>query len=157
KPLRPQRRCRHDSRPRHARPGTRQTRAAHHPIERRLGHHGNMNAPIPFSRLFSAWTWKMAWRDSRTSRKRLLLFSCSIILGIAALAAVGSLGVNLNRAVEEQAKTLLGADLVLSSRDAFTPEAEDLFRTIGGEQSREISFTTMIYFPRTDGTRLAVA
>ena len=101
-----------------------------------------MNAPTKtstFAHIFSAWTWTMAWRDSRTSRKRLLLFSCSIILGIAALAAVGSLGVNLNRAIEEQAKSLLGADLVISSREPFTPEGEDLFKQIGGEQSREIS------------------
>lgn len=110
-----------------------------------------------FTHIFSAWTWTMAWRDSRTSRKRLLLFSCSIILGIAALAAVGSLGVNLNRAIEEQAKTLLGADLVINSREPFTPDAEDLFKQIGGEQSREISLATMVYFPRTGGTRLAQA
>ena len=32
---------------------------------------------------------KMAWRDSRASRKRLLLFSLSIVLGIAALVAIG--------------------------------------------------------------------
>jgi putative ABC transport system permease protein len=86
-----------------------------------------------------------------------MLFSCSIILGIAALAAVGSLGVNLNRAIEEQAKTLLGADLVINSREPFTPDAEQLFTQIGGEQSREISLTTMIYFPRNGGTRLAMA
>ena len=61
--------------------------------------------------LFRAWTWRMCWRDSRMNRGRLLLFSLSIVLGVAALAAVGSLGVNLERAVEEQAKTLLGADL----------------------------------------------
>ena len=54
----------------------------------------------------------MAWRDSRTSRSKLLFFSCSIVLGIAALTAIGSLASNLERAVEEQAKTLLGADLV---------------------------------------------
>jgi len=47
--------------------------------------------PKSFGHLFSAWTWTMAWRDSRTSRKRLLLFSCSIILGIAALAAAGNI------------------------------------------------------------------
>jgi putative ABC transport system permease protein len=120
-----------------------------------------MNAPPKprkfLGHIFSAWTWTMAWRDSRASRKRLMLFSCSIILGIAALAAVGSLGVNLNRAIEEQAKSLLGADLVINSREAFTPEAEELFMKIGGEQSREISFMTMIYFPRTGGTRLAIA
>src|SRR5215471_9026009 len=95
--------------------------------------------------LFSPWTWKMAWRDSRTSRRKLLLFSGSIILGIAALVAVGSLGANLNRAIEEQAKSLLGADLAINSRDPFTPEADQLFQKIGGEQSREISFTTMIH------------
>jgi putative ABC transport system permease protein len=103
---------------------------------------------------FSKWTWQMAWRDSRASRKRLLLFSCSIVLGIAALTAIGSLGSNLERAIEEQAKSLVGADLVLSSREAFTPDAEELMRTQGGEQSRETMFSTMIYFPRGEGTRL---
>ncbi len=104
--------------------------------------------------LLSPWTWRMAWRDSRRSRRRLLLFSCSIVLGIAALTAIGSLGSNLERAVEEQAKSLLGADLVLSSRQAFSPEEEQLFRELGGEQSREISFSSMIYFLHPEGTRL---
>ena len=96
----------------------------------------------------------MAWRDSRTSRRRLLLFSFSIVLGIAALASIGSLGVNLEKAVEEQAKALLGADLVVSSRDAFTPDNEKWLKSLGGEQSREISFASMVLFPRTGDTRL---
>lgn len=96
----------------------------------------------------------MAWRDTRTSRRKLALYSCSIVLGVAALAAIGSLGANLERAIEEQTKTLLGADLVLQSQDPFTPQAEQLFRRLGGEQSREVSLTTMVYFPRTENTRL---
>ena len=89
----------------------------------------------------------MAWRDSRTSRKRLLLFSLSIVLGIAALTAIGSLGANLERAIEEQARTLLGADLSLASRFRnFSPDEERLFQRLGGEQSRETSLSTMIYF-----------
>ena len=96
----------------------------------------------------------MAWRDSRSSRKRLLFFSCSIVLGIAALTAIGSLGSNLERAVEEQAKSLLGADLELATRTAFSPEIEQFLLEIGGEQTREISFSTMIYFVRDQGTRL---
>lgn len=103
------------------------------------------------------WTWKMAWRDSRTSRKRLALVCSSIMVGIAALVAIGSLGYNLNRAIEEQANALLGADLVLASREAFSPEAQQLVNSLGGEQSRETSFHTMIYFPRTGGTRLVQA
>lgn len=96
----------------------------------------------------------MAWRDSRASRRRLLFFSCSIVLGIAALTAIGSLGGNLERAIEEQAKGLLGADLVIASRQPFGPEDERLFREIGGEQSREISFPSMVYFLSPEGTRL---
>lgn len=96
----------------------------------------------------------MAWRDTRTSRRKLALYSFSIVMGIAALAAIGSLSTNLERAIEEQTKSLLGADLVLQSQDGFTPEAEQLFQSLGGEQSREVSLTTMVYFPRTENTRL---
>ena len=103
---------------------------------------------------FSPWTWRMAWRDSRTSRRKLLLYASSIVLGVAALTGVGSLGKNLERAIAEQAKGLLGADLVLNSRQAFGPQHEALFRRIGGEQSREVAFSSMVYFPRTEGTRL---
>ena len=37
--------------------------------------------------LLARWTWLMAWRDSRRSRRRLLLYASSIVLGIAALTA----------------------------------------------------------------------
>jgi putative ABC transport system permease protein len=105
--------------------------------------------------LLSPWTWRMAWRDSRTHRGRLLLFSSSIVLGVAGLAATGSLGKNLERAVDEQAKTLLGADLAVSSREAFSSGEEQLLTSLGGRQAREISFSSMIYFPNGGGTRLA--
>jgi len=103
---------------------------------------------------FHSWTWRMAWRDSRTSRGRLLIFSCSIVLGIAALTAIASLGSNLEQAIEEQAKTLLGADLVLRSAETFSTEEEQWFRELGGVQSREVAFSTMIYFPQTEASRL---
>ncbi len=44
-----------------------------------------------------SWLFKMAWRDSRKNRSRLLLFTSSIILGIAALVAVYSFSSNLQR------------------------------------------------------------
>jgi putative ABC transport system permease protein len=107
-----------------------------------------------FQLLFSSWTWRMAWRDSRSGRGRLLLFSLSIVLGVAALAAIGSLGKNLERAVEEQAKTLLGADLAISSRQPFSAVEEKFLTGMGGHQAREVSFSSMIYFPAGGGTRL---
>jgi putative ABC transport system permease protein len=104
--------------------------------------------------IVAPWTWRMAWRDSRASRRKLVLFSCSIVLGIAALTAIGSLGDNLERAIQEQSKSLLGADLVIGSRQAFDAQEDQLFREIGGLQSREINFSSMVYFASTEGTRL---
>ena len=101
-----------------------------------------------------SWLLRMAWRDSRAQRKRLFLFTASIGLGIAALVAVDSFGVNLQRAVDEQAKTLLGADLVLSSLQPFSPETEALIDSLGGQQARETRFASMAYFPKTGDTRL---
>jgi len=96
---------------------------------------------------------KMAWRDTRASRRRLLLFSLSVVLGVAALVAVGSLRDNLARAIDDQTKSLLGADLVIDSRGAPSREARALIASLGGEQSREISFNSMLLAPG-GGTRL---
>ena len=98
---------------------------------------------------------KMAWRDSRASRRRLLLASLSIVLGIAALVAIGSFNANLRSAIDDQAKTLLGADLEVVSRYALTEEAKSFLADLGGERAEEIAFATMAVFPRADGrTRL---
>ncbi len=99
--------------------------------------------------------FKMAWRDTRASRRRLLLFSLSIVLGVASLVAVGSLRDNLRSAIEDQTKTLLGADLVVTSRSELAGEAATFVRSLGGEQSREVSFTSMLVIPGAQGqTRL---
>lgn len=97
----------------------------------------------------------MAARDSRSHRRRLLLFMSSIALGIAALVAISSLGKNLEDAINEQAKALLGADLFIRSRQPFAIETEALIDSLGGEQSREVGFASMVYFPKSNGTRLA--
>src|SRR5712691_9889589 len=100
------------------------------------------------------WIWRMAWRDSRGSRKRLLLAISAITFGVAALVAITSFGANVREAVNNQAKLLLGADLVLSSRQPFAAETEALIASLGGEKSREISCSSMAYFPKSAGTRL---
>ncbi|MDP3071534.1 MAG: ABC transporter permease [Opitutaceae bacterium] len=98
---------------------------------------------------------KMAWRDSRASRRRLVLFSFSVVLGIAALVAIGSLGANLERAIDDQAKGLLGADLVLSGRAPLSDAAQRQVAAVGGERAAEISFSSMMSFPAAkDLTRL---
>ena len=88
--------------------------------------------------------FQMAWRDTRASRRRLLLFSLSIVLGVAALVAVGSLRDNLRAAIEDQTKTLLGADLVVTSRARLDEASAKLVSSLGGEQSHEVSFNSML-------------
>jgi putative ABC transport system permease protein len=98
---------------------------------------------------------KMAWRDSRASQKRLLLFSLSVVLGIAALVAIGSFTVNLRQAIDDQAKGLLGADLVVTSRTEFSAPVLEHLAAIGGEQSRTREFSSMLVFQSAnDATRL---
>ncbi len=111
---------------------------------------------MPNSRTFlNPWVWKTAWRDSRTHRRRMILFSTAIVLGIAALVAIRSLGEDLERAVDTQAKSLLGADLLLNSRQPFNAEVQAFIDSLGGEQAREVRFSSMVFFPKTGGTRLA--
>ncbi len=90
---------------------------------------------------------KMAWRDSRTSRRRLALVSLSIVLGVAALVAIGSFSANLRHTIDVQAKSLLGADLAVNSRSAISPEAQAFLAGLGGEQASEVSFASMVVFP----------
>ena len=98
---------------------------------------------------------RMAWRDTRASRRRLLLFSLAIVLGVAALVSVGSLRDNLRLAIEEQTKSLLGADLTVNSRSKFPADVEAFFSKIGEERASEISFNSMLILPAAGGpTRL---
>jgi putative ABC transport system permease protein len=90
---------------------------------------------------------QMAWRDSRASRRRLVLFALSIVLGIGALIATGSFCANLRQAIETQANGLLGADLVVTT---FETPAPDLLRHLdglGGERAHEQVFGAVATFP----------
>ena len=101
------------------------------------------------------WILKMAWRDSRGSRRRLLLFLSAMVLGLAALDVVAFELSMLEGAVDDQARTLLGADLSLERNSPFPDSVEAVIDSLGGRQSRRISFSSMAYFPRTGDTRLA--
>lgn len=100
------------------------------------------------------WLLKMAWRDSRRNRSRLLLFVSSIILGIAAMVAIYSLGDNMSYEIDKQAASLLGADLEISSNKQVSPAIRKMADSLADSRSEQQSFTSMIYFPRNEGTRL---
>ena len=109
---------------------------------------------VPKQSVPLSWLFKMAWRDSRKNRSRLLLFISSIILGIAALVAVYSFKDNLQRDIDKQAKELTGADLIVESRKAVSNERLKMLKTIGDERATENTFASMVYFVKGGGSRL---
>ena len=100
------------------------------------------------------WVWQLARRDLRRGVKPLLLSMLSVILAVAAVVAAFSFRENLQSNIQTQSKSLLGADLALDSREPFSAEDEALFRSLGGDQSRQVGFTSMAFFPRTGDSRL---
>lgn len=100
------------------------------------------------------WLFKMAWRDSRKNRSRLLLFISSIVLGIAALVAIYSFKDNLQQDIDRQAKELTGADLIIESRKPVLPEVQKMLDQLGDQRAQERAFPSMIYFIKGEGSRL---
>jgi len=112
---------------------------------------------VPNRKMSWSWLWRMALRDSRKSRSRLFLFTSSIVLGIAALVAINSFSENIQKDIDNQAKELLGADLVIRSNQAIADSAKLLIDSIGKiaiRKARESNFASMVFFPKSSGTRL---
>jgi putative ABC transport system permease protein len=101
-----------------------------------------------------SWPLKMAWRDSRKSRNKLILFIASISFGIAALVGIISFRENLLSEIDNQAKELLGADFSVSDRQPIPDSIYYSFKWLSDDESFEVTFASMVYFPNTDGTRL---
>ncbi len=103
------------------------------------------------------WVLRMAWRDSRKNRGRLVLFISSIVIGITALVAIYALGDNLQKDIDRQAATLVGADLVVNTNRALDDGAQRLIDTLEARSvavSREQRFASMVVFPASGGSRL---
>lgn len=104
---------------------------------------------------FSSWTWKMAWRDARSNKRRLFIYISAIILGVAAQVAITSFRENIDQTVNNQAKELLGADLEVETNEPYTDQTLAFFDSLGGQQSSVVEFASMAYFPKTGSTRLS--
>src|SRR5919107_1890370 len=72
----------------------------------------------------------LAWRESRTARRRLLLYMSSISLGVAALVAIDSFAGNVTRSVREQSRALLGGDISFGSRAPFPAPVDSLLDSL---------------------------
>lgn len=99
------------------------------------------------------WLFKMAWRDAKASKVRLLLFMASIILGIAAVVSIQLFSTNLKENIENQSKTLMGADFIIDSRQEPTEDAQAIIDSLK-PNAYEVNFASMVVFPKNGGTKL---
>ena len=112
-----------------------------------------MNNPNNNTSLQIPWLFKMAWRDAKASKVRLLLFMASIILGIAAVVSIQLFSTNLKDNIQRQSKNLMGADFIIDSRQVPTQRAQAIIDSLQPDAS-EVKFVSMIAFPKNGGTKL---
>ena len=86
---------------------------------------------------------RLAWRESRTARRRLLLYMSSISLGVAALVAIDSFSENVIRSVHDQSRSLMGGDVLANRRAAPTPAVDSLLDSL---RSRGVPSVTATNF-----------
>ncbi len=96
----------------------------------------------------------MAYRDGKASRRKLLLFMASIVLGIAAVVSIQSFSNNLKNTIALQSKSLMGADYIIDSDKTPNERVQFIMDSLGGPEAREISFASMAAFPGNEGTKL---
>ncbi len=99
----------------------------------------------------------VAWRESRTARRRLLLYMSSISLGVAALVAIDSFTENVSTSVQNQSRALLGGDVLLTSRAKFADTVTallDSLRRTGTGVARQTQFASMGVIASSGNTRL---
>lgn len=99
----------------------------------------------------------IAWRESRTARRRLLLYMSSISLGVAALVAIDSFTENVSSSVQDQSRALLGGDVSLTSRAKYSPKVTGLLDSLGRTGtgvSKVTTFASMGVILQSSNTRL---
>ena len=100
----------------------------------------------------------LAWRESRTARRRLLLYMSSISLGVAALVAIDSFASNVQGSIREQSRNLMGGDVAFTMNQKFPEKSQALLDSIGKSGTpvaTVVTFGSMVLAPRSGGTRLA--
>ena len=100
----------------------------------------------------------LTWRESRSARRRLLLYMSAISLGVAALVAIDSFAENVTRSIREQSRALLGGDIEFSSRRPISPEQQAILDSVQkrtrADYARVVTFPSMGIVQRSGRTRL---
>ncbi len=104
------------------------------------------------------FVWRMVARESRGTRRRLILYVGAIALGVTALVAINSFRADVAISIHDQSRTLLGADLEIRSRRPLPDSVSALIDSMvasGDRVATAISLGSMVYADRTGASRLA--
>ncbi len=96
---------------------------------------------------------RTAIRDSRKNRGRLALFMSSILLGISALVAINSFNDNVVDDINNQAASLLGADLDIDGNKEASEYVMSAIDSLDAILATEVELLTMSYMPQQDASQ----
>ncbi len=97
---------------------------------------------------------RMAVREVRTGWQRLLFFVLSIAVGVGALVGIASFSANLEGAIRREARTLMAADVQLTSNQPFDAETRAALGPIAASGARTAELAEMPSMAaRVDGAR----
>ncbi len=105
---------------------------------------------IPFS-------LKLAWREGRSSARQIGVYMLSITLGVGALVAIHSFRDDVTRSVENEARSILGADLRFSRGSAHSDSVRavvDSLVGVGADVAEVTDLVSMVFANRSQATRL---
>ena len=100
------------------------------------------------------WLWRMAWRDARHNYSRLFLLVASLVTGIAAVVSIGSLNYSLHETLDQNAKELLGADVVINGGRKIDKEIVSAIDSFSIETAEDAEMASMVMFMNTRQSRL---
>ncbi len=72
------------------------------------------------------FTLRMAWRELRAEWKRLLFFFLCLAVGVGSIVALRSVIQAVRDTMTRETRTMMGADVVVSSNRAWDPKARDV-------------------------------
>lgn len=105
--------------------------------------------------LTKSFSWKLAYRDAKPQWRSLILYTSSVMAGVAALVAILSFRSDVLLTVDDQSRELLGADIELRSNQPFHESVIAFIDSIGGSDATAVEFNSMILFKESGANRLA--
>ncbi|MEX2462771.1 MAG: FtsX-like permease family protein [Balneolaceae bacterium] len=105
--------------------------------------------------ILTPFSWKLAFRDAKPQWRSLLLYTSSVIAGVAALVAILSFRNDVLLTVDDQSRELLGADIELRSSQPFTEPIISFIDSIGGSTAEAVEFNSMVLFKNSGANRLS--